>query len=371
MNFSVRLPQIIFGRGKLAEASIFCEQLGKKGFLVTGKASAQKSGTLKNLLVSLSQRGIETTIFSVEPEPSVDDVDRARESAKGSDFIIGLGGGSALDVAKATAGLINERYPTYRFLFSETEITQPPLPIIAIPTTAGTGSEVTQVSVLIGEKDGKRVKSSIHHPNLLPRYAILDPELTLTCPPSLTASAGADALSHCVESFFSNSSNPLSDAIAMQGISLILKNLKRAVEEGDYESREGMLLGSLMGGIALSLAHLGAVHALAHSLGALKGIPHGIACGIFLPSVLRFNIPFIEGKMEILCRYLGIPPKSFIEEISSLLASVGIPDSLRDVGVKVEEVEEIVKGCAYSRSLKYNPRKASQEDLLSIVQSLL
>jgi alcohol dehydrogenase class IV len=371
MNFSVRLPQIVFGRGKLAEAPIFCEQFGKKGFIITGKSSAQKSGALESLLTSLSQRGIETAIFSVEPEPSVDDVDRAREFAKGSDFVIGLGGGSALDVAKATAGLINERYPTSPFLFSEAEITQPPLPIIAIPTTAGTGSEVTQVSVLIGEIEGRRVKSSIHHPNLLPRCAILDPNLTLTCPPSLTASAGADALSHCVESFFSSSSNPLSDAIAMQGINLILKNLKRAVEEGDYKSREGMLLGSLMGGIALSLAHLGAVHSLAHSLGALKGIPHGIACGIFLPSVLRFNFPCIEEKIEILSQYLGIPSQSFVEEIGSLLASIGIPDNLRDVGVKEEEAEEIVKGCAYSRSLKYNPRRASSEDLLSIVQSLL
>jgi alcohol dehydrogenase class IV len=370
MNFSVRLPQIVFGRGKLAEAPIFCEQFGKKGFLVTGKSSAKKSGALESLLTSLSQRGIEATIFSVEAEPSVYDVDRARELAKGSDFIIGMGGGSAVDVAKATAGLINERYATSHFLFSEAEITQPSLPIIAIPTTAGTGSEVTQVSVLIGEIGG-RVKSSIHHPNLLPRYAILDPNLTLTCPPSLTASAGADALSHCIEAFFSLSSNPLSGAIAMQGINLILKNLKRAVEEGDYESREGMLIGSLMGGIALSLSHLGAVHALAHSLGALKGVPHGVACGIFLPGVLKFNLPYIGEKIELLSKYLGIPPKSFVEQISSLLASIGIPDNLRDVGVKEEEAEGIVKGCAYSRSLKYNPRKASQEDLLFIVQSLL
>ena len=116
---------------------------------------------------------------------------------------------------------------------------------------------------------------------------------------------------------------------------------------------------------------MGAVHALAHSLGALKGIPHGVACGIFLPSVLKFNLPYIEKKIEFLSKYLAIPPKSFLEEISSLLTSIGIPDNLRDVGVKEEEANEIVKGCAYSRSLRYNPRKASPEDLLSIVQSLL
>ena len=246
MNFRVRLPQIVFGEGKLAEAPIFCQRWGKRGFLVTGKSSAKKSGALQALLSALSRMGMEITIFSVEPEPSVDEVDRGRELARGSDFVIGLGGGSALDVAKATAGLINEGEPTSRFLFSEAEITQPPLPIIAIPTTAGTGSEVTQVSVLLGEREGRKVKSSIHHSNLLPSYAILDPKLTMTCPPSLTASAGTDALSHCLEAFFSLSSNPLSDAIAMQGSNLILKNLKRAVEEGDYESREAMLLGSLM-----------------------------------------------------------------------------------------------------------------------------
>ncbi|MGC8842749.1 MAG: iron-containing alcohol dehydrogenase family protein [bacterium] len=371
MNFQVKLPQIFFGKGKLAEVVNICQGWGRKGFLVTGRQSAKRSGVLENLLSSLSLLGLEVTVFSVAPEPSVEDVDRAREEAKGSDFVIGMGGGSALDVAKATAGLINEVHPTSRFLFSEVEITQPPIPIIAIPTTAGTGSEVTQVSVLIGEKDGKRIKSSIHHPNLLPLYAILDPTLTLTCPASLTASAGADALSHCLEAFFSSASNPLSDAVALQGISLILRNFRRAVEKGDYESREAMLLGSLMGGIALSQAHLGAVHALAHSLGALKGVPHGIACGIFLPSLLRFNLPFIEEKLGLLARYLNIHPDGFIDEIESLLSSIGIPKNLREVGVSEEEAEEIVEGCKYSRSLRYNPRETSREDLLSIIRGLL
>lgn len=370
-DIEIELPKILFGRGKVKEIPRLCERWGRRAFIVVGRASAQKSGVLDDLLNALSQLGKDVTVFSVASEPSVEDVDRARESARGSDFVIGLGGGSVLDVAKAVAGLLYEERPTIDFLFGEAEISRLPLSSIAIPTTAGTGSEVTQVSVLIAERNGERIKSSIHHPNLLPRCAVLDPSLTFTCPPSLTASAGADALSHCMESFFSLGANPLSDGIAMQGITLIMNNLQKAVEVGDYESREAMLLGSLMGGISLSLAHLGATHSLAHSLGALKGIPHGVACGIFLPSVLKFNLPMIEDKLQILARHLGIPSDSVVDEVANLLAKVGIPRDLKGVGVREEEAGKIVEGCVYSRSLKYNPRPLSPADLLSIVRSLL
>lgn len=369
-SFNVELPKIVFGRGAIKQVPAFCKNLGQRVLIITGQASSRRSGALDFLFSSLSPLGIETDVFSVSPEPSALDVDRARESAKGVDFVIGIGGGSALDVAKATAGLLKEEKATSSFLFGEAEITHSPIPIIAIPTTAGTGSEVTQVSVLIAERNGERVKTSIHHPNLLPRYAILDPVLTQTCPPSLTASAGADALSHCIESFFSLGANPLSDTIAMQGIALIMNNLKRAVEIGDYESREAMLLGSLLGGISLSIAHLGAVHSLAHSLGALKSIPHGIACGIFLPSVLKFNLPQIDDKLLFLANFLGINPTSFIQEVENLLSAIGIPKSLRETGVKEEELDRIVKGCSYSRSIRYNPRSLSSSDLFSIVKAL-
>ncbi len=370
-NFKIELPKIIFGRDSIEEVPSLCSRWGKRAFIVTGQSSSQKSGVLDFLISELSQLGKEIAIFSVHPEPSALDVDRARESARGSDFVIGVGGGSALDVAKATAGLVYEEEPTADFLFSKAEISTNPIPSIALPTTAGTGSEVTQVSVLIAERNGERIKTSIHHPNLLPCYAVLDPSLTLTCPPSITASAGADALSHCLESFFSLGANPLSDTIAMQGIALIMNNLKRAVERGDYESREAMLLGSLLGGISLSLAHLGAVHSLAHSLGALKGLPHGVACGIFLPTVLRFNQPKIEDKLQILARYLEMDSSSLIEKVADLLSGIGIPKNLREVGVREEEVDRIIEGCAYSRSLKYNPRPLSPTDLSSIIKSLL
>lgn len=370
-KFKVELPKILFGRDSFKEVPTLCRNLGHKVLIITGEASTKRSGALDYLLSSLSQLGKEIRVFTVRPEPSAEDVDRARESAKGSDFIIGIGGGSALDVAKATSALVNEEAPTAHFLFGQAEISRPPIPSIAIPTTAGTGSEVTQVSVLIGEKDGERVKTSIHHPNLLPRYAVLDPNLTLTCPPSLTAASGADALAHCIESFFSLGANSLSDAIAMQGTALIMNNLKRAYEKGDYESREAMLLGSLLGGISLSIAHLGAVHSLAHSLGALKGIPHGIACGIFLPRVLRVNLPAIKEKAEKLANYLGIDPASFVDEVENLLRAINIPKNLGEIGVKEEEVERIVEGCKYSRSLRYNPKPLSKDDLYSLVKSLL
>jgi len=370
-NFKIELPEVIFGRSIKEEVPRVCEGLGKRAFIVTGKASSQNSGALDCLLSALSQIGKEIVTFSIQGEPSAEDVDRAREAARGADFVVGLGGGSVLDVAKATAGLFYEEKPSVDFLFGEAEISHPPIPSLALPTTAGTGSEVTRVSVLIAERKGERIKTSIHHSNLLPYAAVLDPSLTLTCPPSLTASAGSDALSHCIESFFSLSSNPLSDAIAMQGIALIMNNLRRAVEIGDYESREAMLLGSLLGGISLSLANLGAVHGLAHSLGALKGVPHGVACGIFLPPVLRFNLAEIEDKLKILARYLGLSPDSFVEEVADLLSAVGIPHNLREVNVRKEEAEKIVQGCSHSHSLRYNPKPVSPSDLLSIVNTLL
>ncbi|MBC7328209.1 iron-containing alcohol dehydrogenase [bacterium] len=371
IKFELKLPKIVFGRGKIYEIGHLCEGLGKKAFVVTGKSSAQRSGSLNSLISALSSQGKEVTTFSITQEPSVDDVDRARSYARGSDFIIGIGGGSVLDVAKATAGLLNEDKPTADFLFGRAEIKAHPLPIIAIPTTAGTGSEVTKVSVLKAQINGKRIKSSIHHPNLIPSYSILAPELTLSCPPSITASAGLDALTHCIESFFSREANPLSDAIAMQGIRLIMKNLQQAYEKGTYESREAMLLGSLCGGISLSIAHLGAIHSLAHSLGALKDIPHGIACGVFLPAVLKFNHTAIKEKLEFLANYLEMSPDSFLRKIEEMLELLGIPKSLKELGVNEEEAEKIVEGCAYSRSLKYNPIPVSPSDLLSIVRSSL
>lgn len=370
-SIKVELPRIIFGRNFFYQVPILCKDLGQNVLIVTGKASSKTSGALDFLTSSLFQLGKKVKLLSVSSEPSAQDVDRAREIAKGSDFIIGIGGGSPLDVAKATAGLINEDNPTIDYLFDKATITHPPIPVVAIPTTAGTGSEVTQVSVLISEKDGERLKTSIHHPNLQPRLAILDPLLTMTCPRAVTASAGADALSHCIESFFSTSSNPLSDAIAMEGIYLIMNNLRKAVESGDYESREGMLLGSLFGGISLSIARLGAVHSLAHSLGALKGIPHGVACGIFLPKVIRFNMGYIESKLNSLANKLGLTARSFVSELENLLSAIGIPKSLKEIGVREEEVDKIVSGCFYSRSLRFNPRPVSPSDLLSLVKSSL
>lgn len=329
----------------------------------------KESGVLEGVIRALEGMGKEVVHFTVPPEPRAEDVDLAREEAEGCDLVIGMGGGSVLDVAKATASLIGEKEPTWKFLLRYAIPSQPPLPIIAIPTTAGTGSEVTQVSVLITERDGERIKTSINHPHLLPLYAIEDPTLLATCPPQVIASAGVDALSHSLESYFSIASTPLSEPISLQGTALVLNNLEEAYKTKSEESLEKMMWGSLLGGIALSQARLGAVHALAHSLGALKGIPHGIACGLFLPYVLEFNRESIGNKMENLLRYLGIEDLS--SKLDALLSDVGIPRRLKEVGVKEEDIEPLVKGCRYSHSLRFNPRPLSEEDLRLIIESAL
>ncbi|MGC8972027.1 MAG: iron-containing alcohol dehydrogenase family protein [bacterium] len=373
--------KIIFGKGSFDSLKEETKAIGKKVLIVTGKRFLKESGLKERLEEILISNGIEWVYFDGVPsDPEVGLVDKGRRVAKenGCDFVIGIGGGSSIDVAKAVAVLFDKPLRTIDYI-NGAKIGKKGIPCIAIPTTSGTGSEVTKNSVLTDPE--RRAKRSLRENVILPDIAIVDPVLTLTLPPNLTAWTGLDALVQAIESYVSKGSNILTDSIALQASTLILKNLPVAVKNGEnLEAREAMSIGSMMAGMALANARLGAVHGLAHPLGINYRIHHGLICGVLLPAVMRFNMPVVEKKYANIYRTIepssqGLSDKEcaikLLETIENLLDSLNVPRRLRDFGVKEEDLEDIAAQSQSSESLKANPRTATPEDLVSIMKDIL
>ncbi|MBC7320370.1 iron-containing alcohol dehydrogenase [bacterium] len=377
----VTSSKIIFGRGAFERLAEEVRDIGKKALIVTGKRFLKESGLKDRLEEILALNKIEWTYFDGIPsDPEVGLVDEGRLLARenGCDFVIGIGGGSSIDVAKAIAVLFDKPLKTIDYI-NGAKIGKKGIPCIAIPTTSGTGSEVTKNSVLTDPE--RRAKRSLRENVVLPDLAIVDPVLTLTLPPNLTVWTGLDALVQAIEAYVSKGSNPLTDPIALQASVLILKNITKAVEDGsNLDAREAMSIGSLMAGIALANARLGAVHGLAHPLGINYNIHHGLICGILLPAVIRFNMPIVEAKYASI--YRAIEPSSqqlsdrecalrLLETVENLLDFLKIPRRLKEFGVKEEDLESIAIQSQSSESLRANPRVATPEDLVAIMKSIL
>lgn len=373
--------KIIFGRGAFESLREEIDSLGKKALIVTGKRSLKESGIKERLEEILASKGVSWVYFDGIPsDPDVTLVDEGRSIARDNrcDFVIGIGGGSSIDVAKAIAVLFDKPLPTIEYINGK-KIGKKGIPCIAIPTTAGTGSEVTKNSVLTDRM--RNAKLSLRENVVIPDMAIVDPLLTLTLPPDMTAWTGLDALVQAVESYVSKGANVLTDPIALQATSLIMKNIIVAVRDGgNIDAREGMSMGSLMAGIALANARLGAVHGLAHPLGLNYKIHHGLICGVLLPSVIRFNMPVVESRYASLYRFLEpsgwqMSDKEcafkFLESVEMLLDELSIPRRLRDFGVREEDLESIAIQSQGSGSLKANPRTATPEDLIRIMKDIL
>lgn len=373
--------KIIFGKGAFDRLAEEIKDIGKKALIVTGKRFLKESGLKEKLEGILLANKIEWVYFDGIPsDPGVKLVDEGRLLARenGCDFVIGIGGGSSIDVAKAIAVLFDKPLRTIDYI-NGAKIGKKGIPCIAIPTTAGTGSEVTKNSVLTDPE--RMAKRSLRENVVVPDIAIVDPLLTLTLPPDLTAWTGLDALVQAIEAYVSKGSNPLTDPIALHASVLILKNITKAVEDGNnIDAREAMSIGSLMAGIALANARLGAVHGLAHPLGINYNIHHGLICGVLLPSVIRFNMPVVERKYADI--YRAIEPSSsqlsdrecalkFLETIENLLSYLEIPRRLREFGVKEEDLEGIAIQSQSSESLRANPRLATPEDLVDIMKNIL
>ncbi len=297
MRFEFAAPaRIIFGPGTVTQVGPLARELGRRALVATGLNRAHA----EPLLASLSASGIDYVTLAVSGEPTTD---LARQGARlalesGCDLVIGLGGGSAIDAGKAVAALAANGGDPLDYLEvvgRGQPLTKPSLPCIAIPTTAGTGAEVTRNAVLASPEHG--IKASLRSPTMLPRLAVVDPELTYSLPPEITASTGLDALTQLIEPFTSNKTNPLTDALCREGMMRAARSLRTACESGrDAAAREDMALASLFGGLALANAGLGAAHGFAGPVGGMFHAPHGAVCAAFLPHVMAVNVRALRAR---------------------------------------------------------------------------
>lgn len=373
-HFSFSIPQnVYFGWGSLNDLSDVASKIdAKKAFIVSGP-HLKKAGYVDLCAEKLKQAGIDSESFTeTEGNPSTDTVEKAAEKFKesGAQMIVAFGGGSPLDVAKAVAVL-----GTYGGKITDYEgvgkVPGPVVPMLAIPTTAGTGSEVTSFSVITDHS--RDYKLTVGSTYLLPEYVILDPELITTVPMKTAAYCGVDAMVHALESYISLAASPFSEMMSLQALELIGANIKTYVEDRkDRKATEAMLLGSLFAGIAFSHARLGDVHAMSHPVSAFFDVPHGLANAVLLPTVVEFNCLADNGKYyEIYRRVAENPvseesfkPEMLAKELKNLNSSLGIPATLKEVGVDISKFEEMATDAMKSGNISVNPRYTTKEDVL-------
>jgi alcohol dehydrogenase class IV len=375
--------RIIFGAGTLKEIGPAARELGRHALVVTGRDSSRA----KRLLDLLGESGTTATTFPVAGEPSLDDVTKgvAQARAAGCDLVIGFGGGSALDAAKAIAGMLTNRGELLDYLEvigRGQPLTQPAAPCVAIPTTAGTGAEVTRNAVLASP--AHRVKVSLRSPHLLPRLALVDPDLTHELPPALTASTGLDAITQLIEPFVCIRANPLTDALCTDGIRRAARALRIAFDDGrNAAAREDMALASLFGGLALANAGLGAVHGFAAPIGGRFDAPHGAVCAALLPHVIATNLRALRLRApghDALRRYdeiakllTGRPQAAAVDGIQwvrDLVRRLAIPP-LSSYGISAADIPVLVDAAAKASSMKANPLPLTAAELTEILTHAL
>lgn len=390
-NFSV--PQdITVGKGSLAKLPEIAKKLGgSHAFIISGPHLA-KMGLVEKAADYLKTVDIKTDVFTeIEANPSVATVEKATEKFKesGADFIVAFGGGSPMDVAKAV-GVVAKYGGSITEYEGAHKVPGPIIPLIAIPTTAGTGSEVTAFSVITDHS--RDYKLTVFSYELLPAYAILDAELITTAPASVAAACGIDAFIHAEEAYISTAASPFSDAMAEKAMALIGKNIRRFVaNRGDMEAAEAMMVGSLFAGIAFSFARLGNVHAMSHPVSAFFDVPHGVANAVLLPVVAEYNALADHGRYLTIYNDISpVPaytddfePMMLVDAIHSLCADIGIPENLtiainqasKTGEVTREEIESKIEAMAVdamkSGNIAVNPRSSRQCDIEMLYKKAL
>jgi alcohol dehydrogenase class IV len=375
--------RIIFGPGTQAECGPAAADLGRRALVVRGRNPART----KPLLSILEDAKMEHSCFEVDGEPTVDriadGVNQARQAE--SDLVIGFGGGSVIDSAKAIAGLVTNPGAILDYLEvigKGKQLSLPALPCIAIPTTAGTGAEVTRNSVLASPEH--QVKVSLRSPFLLPRLAIIDPNLTSDLPSSVTASTGLDALTQLIEPYVSVRANPITDGFCIEGMRRATRSLQRAYEHGqDLSAREDMALASLFGGLSLANAGLGAVHGFAAPIGGMFPAPHGAVCAALLPHVMEVNLRAMRQRLsnsDGLRRYESVAAiltgsdkataADGIRWVSEVCHALQV-QGLGDFGVTEADIAVLVEKAAKASSMKANPIVLTDEELAEALRASL
>ena len=383
-DFLFRMPtRVIFGTGAVRKVPQLCKEQGfTRIFIVTGSSSTRKSPYLQELLAELDAVGITTRVFSeVEADPSVETVTKgaAELSAFGADAAIAFGGGSPMDAAKSMSMISANGSSILDYMRVRKVYMKRGVPLICIPTTAGTGSEVTAAAVTT-DKDSHQ-KIGISHDFQMPAFAILDPVLHVSMPPSVTAATGIDALTHAIEAYIAMKANPMTDSLALSAIRMIGDNLRLACANGeDLTARGNMAMASLIAGGAFTNAGLGAVHGIAHPVGAQFGVAHGVANGIVLPFVMDYCLMANYPKFQDIAEALGVPvagmserdaAKLSVEAVCELKEDIGIPATLAEIHVSPDALEGIVRDAATYRQLSNSPRRLNSDDLRIIVSRAL
>ena len=364
LNFNYFGPtKVVFGTGSIAELPMEIASLGKKAFLVTDQGIKETGLTDQ---VTDRMGDLWAGVYSDVPQDSgMEVVDKGAEAAlaAGADVIVSLGGGSVIDTAKGMCIVMKEG-GSFRDFQGMQMLTRPQIPHIVVPTTAGTGSEVTSGAVVMDQVQGQKV--IIFEYFNTPRVAVLDPRMTEKLPPPLTATTGMDAMTHAVESYVSQQRNPISDAAALHAIKLITAYLPVCVDNGsDLAARGQMQVAALLAGWAFSNAMVGLVHAMAHSLGAVCGIAHGLANGLLLPHVMKYNLEEVPELLADIAGAMGADiagmdslnaGKTAVDEMQRLAKKIGLSQRLRDLGVEVDTLKECSELSMSDGSIIYNPK---------------
>lgn len=377
--------KVVYKDGIATDLKPELDLIGIKKYFIVSDHIISNVGLVKKVSDGLADAGCEVTgqFLDVAQDARLKDVKKCADlvKASGAQGILSIGGGSVIDTAKAVNILFSVGGDLVEDFSGAHTLTRPLNPHVVIPTTAGTGSEVTMIAVIYDEEN----KEKLAFPDkfLLPNLAVLDPQMTISLPPKMTAATGMDALTHAVEAYVGITASPISDGFSLGAIELIMQNLVRAVENGaDVEARGGMLIAATMAGIAFTHSMVGCVHGMAHTCGAHFRVPHGVANAIFLPHGLEYNLDFIQDKLARLAPVVGaLEPgmsneaaaKAVIASIRTLIQKLNelkaLPVRLRDVGVPEDGLATIAEGALNDGTSFYNPRPMDAEELLPFVKN--
>lgn len=390
MSYDFAAPRrIVFGWGRRREVGALARSLGRRAMIVCGAETLVEQGRIDELLDLLRAEGVDgSLVANIAREPEVADVDRVaaslRERKVGpGDIILAIGGGAAIDLGKAAAAMAaHTESPTVQDYLEGVgrglDLTGEPLPVLAMPTTAGTGAEATRNAVI--SSYDPPFKKSLRDVRLVPRIAMVDPELTVSVPPEVTAASGMDAITQLFESYISRKAQPIPQALAVQGLRMALPAIVEAVQNGSSrDAREKMAHAALLSGMALANSGLGLAHGVAPALGVHCRVPHGAACALMLPVALRVNAQVRQAELAQLAELLlGKGPSSgpaeaveaLLREVESLCDRVKVPRRLSDLGIGADQIPAIV-GSSRGSSMSGNPRELSDEELTRILEQIL